>query len=329
MTDKPKIFNYVPNLSLPWIKLVNSPTPFYKLNKISEHLNFKNIWIKTDGEAGELFGGNKLRNLEFLLGTAKNNNVSTVITFGSIESNYALAIAKYGKELKIKVKLYLCKLSNSNESELNPFLDKLKNVGAEILIVPKMVCFFLNELSKRNINFYFPKSSYVIPIGGANAIGCLGHINSVLELNEQLIANKINHPVTIILPVGSGGTIAGLIAGFTLLNLKANIVGIYISNGPSKRKILRLAFKSLLKINPKYIFDESLVTVDLKSNFKGGGYRKSTVESKLISKDFKNLENIYLDETYAAKAAAAIDEVVKQGKSSTIIFWHTSNCKEI
>jgi len=329
MTNKAAIFNYLPNLSLPWINLVNSPTPFYKLNKIGEHFNFQSIWIKTDGNAGELFGGNKLRNLEFLLATAKNANASAVITFGSIESNYALAIAKYGQALKIKVKLYLCNLSNSKSNELKPFIEKLKETGAEIVIIPKMFCFLLNELSRKNINIYFSKSAYVIPIGGANSIGCIGHINSVLELNEQLTENKISSPVTIILPVGSGGTIAGLIAGFTLLKVKINIVGIYISNGPSKSRILDLAKKTLLKINCKNKIDQALIGIELNDKFKGDGYRKSTIQSNLILKVFSDLENIHLDETYAAKAASAIEGVINHDRTRAIIFWHTSNCKFI
>jgi len=47
---------------------------------------------------------------------------------------------------------------------------------------------------------------------GATAVGALGFANAAVELSEQLELIGVD-VVTVVLPVGSGGTIAGLVAG--------------------------------------------------------------------------------------------------------------------
>ena len=49
------------------------PTPFYKLERLSRHLGV-NLFIKREDFSGKsLFGGNKIRKLEYLLGDANES----------------------------------------------------------------------------------------------------------------------------------------------------------------------------------------------------------------------------------------------------------------
>ena len=57
--------------ALPKEQLGFFPTPFYRLDRLSEELGV-NLFIKRDDFTGmNLFGGNKVRKLEYLLGEAK------------------------------------------------------------------------------------------------------------------------------------------------------------------------------------------------------------------------------------------------------------------
>src|SRR5690606_11276584 len=54
-----------------------------------------------------LFGGNKVRKLEFLLADAKRCGASGVFTYGALGSNHATATAAYCKKLGIPCKVLL------------------------------------------------------------------------------------------------------------------------------------------------------------------------------------------------------------------------------
>ena len=66
------------------------PTPLYKLDRLSERLGV-NLYVKRDDFSGmSLFGGNKIRKLEYLLGDAREKGCDTVFTYGATQSNHAM-----------------------------------------------------------------------------------------------------------------------------------------------------------------------------------------------------------------------------------------------
>ena len=67
---------------VPRVRLGFFPTPFYKLERMSKELGV-NLYIKRDDFTGmNLFGGNKIRKLEFLLGDAMAKGCKAVVTYG-------------------------------------------------------------------------------------------------------------------------------------------------------------------------------------------------------------------------------------------------------
>lgn len=75
---------------VPRVQLGFFPTPFYKLERMSEELGV-NLYIKRDDFTGmNLFGGNKIRKLEFLLGDAMAKGCKAVVTYGATQSNHAM-----------------------------------------------------------------------------------------------------------------------------------------------------------------------------------------------------------------------------------------------
>ena len=86
------------------------PTPFYKLERLSSHLGV-NLYIKRDDFTGQnLFGGNKIRKLEYLLGQAVENGAEYVFTYGATQSNHAMQTAAACRKLGLKPVLYLLAL---------------------------------------------------------------------------------------------------------------------------------------------------------------------------------------------------------------------------
>ena len=83
------------------------PTPFHKLERMSE-LTGVNLWVKREDFSGvSLFGGNKVRKLEFLLADAVRKGCDTVFTYGATESNHAMQTATAARKLGLKPVLWL------------------------------------------------------------------------------------------------------------------------------------------------------------------------------------------------------------------------------
>lgn len=102
----PILFREYPELEkkLAWIALGSFPTPVQQL----QHLGYENLWIKRDDLSSPIYGGNKIRKLEFIPGHVnKKRKTAKVITFGGIGTNHGLATAIFCDKLNIPCKLLL------------------------------------------------------------------------------------------------------------------------------------------------------------------------------------------------------------------------------
>lgn len=72
------------------------------------------------------------------------------------------------------------------------------------------------------------KKPYIIPGGASNCIGALGYVNCAQETMQQLfdMGLKIDH---IVVPSGSAGTHAGMIAGMVGNNVDIPVSGVDVS----------------------------------------------------------------------------------------------------
>ena len=70
---------------------------------------------------------------------------------------------------------------------------------------------------------------YLIPAGGSSPLGNLGYTAAALELHRQITAGQLPQPDAIFLPLGSGGTMAGLVFGGSLLASFSQIIGVRVA----------------------------------------------------------------------------------------------------
>ena len=71
---------------------------------------------------------------------------------------------------------------------------------------------------------------YIIPTGGTSARGTIGYVSAAFELREQIAAGEMPEPDWIFGPMGSGGTVAGLVLGAKLAGLRSRIVAVLVSD---------------------------------------------------------------------------------------------------
>ena len=82
---------------VPYMVLGTFPTPVGTLDGLRAETGEKIIFVKKDDLSGPLYGGNKVRKLEFLLADARSCGAVRVITCGAAGSNHALATALYAQ----------------------------------------------------------------------------------------------------------------------------------------------------------------------------------------------------------------------------------------
>ncbi|QQS37519.1 MAG: pyridoxal-phosphate dependent enzyme [Ignavibacteriales bacterium] len=301
--------------SISRIKLTNIPTPL-------QQVTFENqkFFIKRDDLTGIELSGNKVRKLEYLLSQAKKEKAEYIFTCGGEQSNHARATVIAASQLGLKTKLFLWGKAAKSFSG-NSFFYKYFN--AEIKFLDRKEYENVNEIMTAERNKYVKegKNVFVIPEGGSTSIGIMGYMDFVDELQKQIDLSRIKG---IVLAAGSGGTAAGIIAGFTHKKIKAKVyaVNVLYSKEEIRKKILMLAEACLLennimtKINP-----EQLVVVD---GYSKEGYKNITRKKLSLIKKFALETGIILDPAYTGKAFNAYyDLFISQHKCGGNIFLHT------
>ena len=197
------------------------PTPIHRLDNISAKLG-TNVFIKRDDLTGLGLGGNKTRKLEFLLADAKKKGAELVFTTGGAQSNHAMLTAAACTRLGLKCILIL-KKRGVTERLGNQLLEYL--MGTEVIFMDTdSYADIYEEMDRIGTQMGVPY--YKIPCGGSNALGALGYVECVREINGQ---DRFDH---LICAEGSGGTMAGLALGAKLFAPEMKVYGMMVDTDP-------------------------------------------------------------------------------------------------
>lgn len=320
---------------LPKANLGFFPTPLHKLENLSDELNI-NLYMKRDDFSGRnLFGGNKIRKLEYLLGDALEQHCDYVFTYGATQSNHAMQTAAAARSLGMTPVLYLVAIIPPDKEDIrsNLLLDQI--FGAEIHVVEIQDGETEEEAEERSYKMAKERIKeltalghrcYDIPMGGANEIGSAAFIGGYAELCEQLEALNLA-PDYIFHATGTGGTMAGLAAGNILLGSRSQIISINVSakEEPYLIDTAELATKSLRLIGSDQSVDyKTDLHMDL--GYYAPGYEQPNEAAAKAIRHLARTEGILTDPVYTGKALAGLFDYAKTGRlapHSTVIFWHT------
>jgi D-cysteine desulfhydrase family pyridoxal phosphate-dependent enzyme len=299
------------------------PTPLTFAARLTELLGGPRIYIKRDDLTGLAFGGNKTRKLEYLLADAQDQDATHLITAGGIQSNHARQTAAAARLGGMQAELVLNAPTDEPPVQGNYLLDRLLGArchvipdGSDVAVKMEEVAADLRDQGQR---------PYVIPVGGSNAVGALGYVGAMLELNAQLWEQSVNAN-WLYHAAGSGGTQAGIVLGAALYGAEYQVIGVAVS-GTSDQKAER-AFDlvnqtaNLLDVeNPvqrdKVMCDESQV---------GPGYGIPTGETLDAIQVLARAEGIFLDPVYTGKAFAGLLADIRSGRltaDDTVVFLHS------
>jgi D-cysteine desulfhydrase len=284
--------------------------------------------VKEDGRFGSGgWGGNKVRKLEWLIPDARRRGRRSILTFGGLGTNWGLATALYAREYGLETALAL--VDQPIDEHVKAQLARLEASGARIYRThtKARTMAMLPWLLARNARGGRPP--YLLPAGGSSPVGALGYVEAALEIAAQVEAGSLPEPAHVIVPVGTGGTAAGLALGFQIAGLRSRVIGVVVNDqlrldGPVVTRLARRSAAVLerrgarlgtLRLEPDML--------DLTREQIGVGYGHPT-EAAEGATALAAEERLALDPVYTAKAMAGLLALREEGRlSGPTLFVHT------
>jgi 1-aminocyclopropane-1-carboxylate deaminase/D-cysteine desulfhydrase-like pyridoxal-dependent ACC family enzyme len=283
-----------------------SPTPIQEIHlPLLEEAGVQ-LLVKREDLNHPFVSGNKWWKLKYNLEEAIRST-KTILTFGGAYSNHLYATAAAAFELEIQS---IGIVRGELTLPLNHTLSFVKEKGMRLEYVSrekyrtKTSPEFIAELKERFGDFYS------IPEGGTNSLA----IRGCIELAQQL--KTVRHDC-LMLPVGTGGTIAGLILGF---ERKKKIIGVSVLKGDFHYDEISQFIRTETKSGDPY------ENWSMLSSYHHGGYGKVSNELLEFIQKMREIHNLPLDPVYTGKLLWAVMEEVKKGsfaRGTTILALHT------
>lgn len=307
---------------LPRFPLLDGPSPLQRLPRFATAVGGAvDVWIKREDLLPLAFGGNKLRNLEFLVGAALADGADTLVTTGRRWSNHARLTAAAGARAGLAVHLVLTGPATDAPGP-NQRLDELlgatvhmtaTDAREERTALVAAVAAGLRAAGHR---------PYVIPTGGSGAVGVAGSVLAGLELADQAVERGMR-PDVVLLPSATGGTQAGLLVGLALAGLATRVVGMAVAH-PSD-ELIGTIDSLIADVADLAGVDRTLIgPIEVDDGQLGAGYGRPSPASEEATRTLARTEGILVDPIYTAKALAGLMALARSGglAGQTVVFWH-------
>jgi len=288
-----------------------SEIPIIKINDPEIEKHDIELFIKREDLTDPYISGNKFRKLKYNLIEAKKGGHHTILTFGGAFSNHIHAVAYAGYKFGFKT---IGIIRGEEKLPLNATLMEATSYGMQLHYISRAT--YKNKLDSRFNDELKSKFGhyYLVPEGGSNTLAVQGCTEIV---DEGLL--KFNH---ICCAAGTGGTLAGIIAG---LHGKNKVWGFpALKNAGFLKEIIAdliLNYNGASYTNWKLILD-----------YHFGGYAKYNWELISFINSFKRKHNIQLDPIYTGKLLFGIYNLVDKGffdRGDRILAIHTGGLQGI
>lgn len=316
-------------------KLLDGITPIQKLSRLSSMAALKgcNIYVKRDDLMGLGGGGNKLRKLEFLVGSALAEGADTLITWGGPQSNNARLTAAVAARLGLHCELIQTPSSVREDDDFqlngNVLLNDL--FGASIHPLPKGAtpATYAHELAEQLQRQ--GRRTFTMPLGSSSPLGSLGYASCAAELLTQ--ANTLGiHFDHIIVPNGSSGTHSGLLGGLIVAGSSTKVIGYSVlGTAEQTREVTTQTTRQVLQLlNSGAELLPGVVDID--DSQKGAGYGAPTHAMQVATRTLATSEGLLIDPVYGGKAFAGLLHSIERGDhppGSNIVFLMTGGAPGI
>jgi L-cysteate sulfo-lyase len=252
----------------------------------------ENLWLKRDDLTGLAAGGNKIRKLEWTVGAAVADGADTLVTTGAPQSNHARLTAAAAARLGLDVVLVFPGTRSAPAGNL--LLDDL--LGADVVWAGDESLDAVAAETADRCRAGGRRPS-IIPFGGSNAVGAQGYRIAAHEIVDD--RPDVDH---VVCALGSGGTMAGLVAGLGA----DRVLGVHTGAVDDPRaQVAGLLADMGESIDP--------AALRIRCDQVGEGYEVLTPEAGRALVMAARSEALVLDPTYTARALAGLVAAVHDG----------------
>ncbi len=287
-------------------------TPTTKIQSKELEYEGVRILVKREDLNHPYVSGNKWWKLKYNLEVAKRTGQDTILTFGGAFSNHIYATAAAAKELNFRS---IGVIRGEEVLPLNSTLAFAMECGMKLHFISR------DDYRRKNDESFIEKLKerfgdfIAIPEGGSNSLALKGCAEFTLEKLSLIGFDYL------CLPIGTGGTMAGIIQG---LKGKRNVMGFSaLKNGDFlKDEVRRLQQEYSAKV-----YDNWTIQTD----FHFGGYARQTPELNQLIERMKRLFDLPLDPIYTGKMVAGVFAMIEKNlfpKGSTILILHTGGLRQ-
>lgn len=306
--------------AFPRVALLDEPTRIQRAERLEtalkKYAKGVGIYLKRDDHMPIGGGGNKLRKLEFLLGSAQQDCIDTVITVGGVQSNHARLTAAACARLGLNCELVLTRAVPKSDTDYdhngNVLLDHL--FGARLETHPGGTDSLAIAHARAGQLRQAGRNALVIPTGGSTPLGALGYARCAAEIahQEQQLGIRFKH---VIVPNGSAGTHAGLATGFAALQREPGLVksfAVLVEQAAAIDKTRQLMQATAQLLGTPEASPTEAPNID--GSQLGNGYGLPTQDMLDAVRLMARSEGLLLDPVYSGKAFAGLISDLRTGR---------------
>jgi 1-aminocyclopropane-1-carboxylate deaminase/D-cysteine desulfhydrase-like pyridoxal-dependent ACC family enzyme len=291
--------------AIPHVRLGVWPTPVERFAGPSAAWA-ERIWVKREDRASPLYGGNKVRKLEYLLATGRG----PVVAFGGLGSHHVLATALHAAILGRECYGVLAEQPVIDHTAAVLALNARECAGLVRWRSPLAALRALRRLTSAvaaGADGRPARPSVLFP-GGSSPVGTLGWVGGGLELAGQIASSECPAPEEIYVAYGSGGTAVGLALGLALAGVTCAVVAVRVATrlAGNRRYAALLARRTFALLAERAdLGPMPALRLELRHGFAGAGYGHPTAEAEEAIR-LAAASNLPLEPTYTGKALAAL-----------------------
>jgi D-cysteine desulfhydrase len=295
------------------------------------------LWVKRDDLTDPVYGGNKARKLEPILAEAAERGARRLVTVGPVGSHHVLACGVFGRARGMAVEAVVVPqratqhVVDNLRADLAVGIDLLpaSSYGhAAVRVAWRLACHVAGPGPGPGPG---PgrRGAFYVPPGGSSRAGVRGYVDGARELAQQVRAGEMPEPDLVVVTLGSGGTAAGLAAGFAAEGMRTRVLAVTVTEPAWAVEWAAMSMaRAAAGRSRKGAAREAAARLEVDRRYLGQGYGQGTPEGERATARAAEI-GLVLDETYTAKTFAAALDRVAEGRLPTILYWHTLSSADL
>ena len=306
------------------------PTPFERMPRLEAELGGPHLYVKRDDLTGVALGGNKVRQLDYILVQAKKMKADYVITTCGVQSNWSRQTAALATKMGMHALLVLRTAQFKSKPKVydgNILLDHI--IGAKIKVIDMRINQDPTPILEQEAEKLRRAGHVPLVLGPAASVSPLAtaaYVYGFVEMAEQAKALGVTLDAVFV-AAGAGPTQAGLILGAKVLGMKTKVVGVNVG-AYSKQRLTDVILSSSEGAS-KLLGTKARVEagdIVIEEDYAGEDYGIPTKESNEALRLAARTEALIIDPVYTSKTLAGMVGMIKQRKfhkDENVCFLHT------